>query len=169
MKPRKNYIATRIVDGKFVALSNKGKLYAWDMITGKQLVDPTTLGLTKEQKVEKDKNNPYKAYKDYEVYEWKDEEEDEPDTVYRKEWYTKILLKKKTKLDKARKGEMKDMIQSVHEGIPFQVCYMDQIKKKFFEFKLIEIINEKEIKEHCSFVHTVYPEGFQYLYFSENL
>jgi hypothetical protein len=35
MKPRDNYLATRVKDGKLVALSNKGKLYAWDTITGK--------------------------------------------------------------------------------------------------------------------------------------
>jgi hypothetical protein len=36
MKPREHYLATRVKDGKLIALSDKGNLYAWDMITGKQ-------------------------------------------------------------------------------------------------------------------------------------
>jgi hypothetical protein len=39
MKNRKEFLATKVVDGKFIALSNKGKLYTWDFITGKLLAD----------------------------------------------------------------------------------------------------------------------------------
>ena len=39
MKKRQDYIASRVIDGKFIALSNKGKLYSWDLITGKLLLD----------------------------------------------------------------------------------------------------------------------------------
>jgi len=39
MKKRQDFIATRVIDGKFLALSNKGKLYSWDLITGKLLLD----------------------------------------------------------------------------------------------------------------------------------
>lgn len=44
-------------------------------------------------------NNGAKIYnelKDYEIYTWK--EEDVKDQVYFKEWYTRILLKKKTEV-----------------------------------------------------------------------
>ena len=82
MKDRNTFIATRVIDGKFVALSNKGKIYSWDMITGKLLID-------------QNKIPSYKLYKDYELYTWTDEDEDKTDTVYKKEWYNKILLRKK--------------------------------------------------------------------------
>ena len=39
MKKRQDYIASRVIDGKFIALSNKGKVYSWDLITGKLLLD----------------------------------------------------------------------------------------------------------------------------------
>jgi ABC-type uncharacterized transport system ATPase subunit len=61
-------------------LNKKGKLTCWDMVTGKPLP-----------------NNGAKLYtelKDYEIYTWK--EEDIKDQVYFKEWYSRILLKKKT-------------------------------------------------------------------------
>jgi hypothetical protein len=37
MKDRSTFLATRVIDGKFIALSNKGKLSSWDMINGKPL------------------------------------------------------------------------------------------------------------------------------------
>ena len=39
MKKRQDYISTKVIDGKFIALSNKGKLYSWDLITGKPIFD----------------------------------------------------------------------------------------------------------------------------------
>jgi hypothetical protein len=82
MKERSNYIATRMVNGRFVALSNKGKLYNWDTVTGKLNIDVVAPN--------------YKQYKDFETYAWNDEDEDVVDTVYSKEWYPRVLLKKKT-------------------------------------------------------------------------
>jgi hypothetical protein len=41
MKDRETFLASRkFDDGRFVALSNKGKLYQWDFITGKPLQSP---------------------------------------------------------------------------------------------------------------------------------
>ena len=54
MKKREHYIATKVIDGKLIGLSDKGKLYTWDMITGKVFLD--------------NKANSYKEYKGYEVY-----------------------------------------------------------------------------------------------------
>jgi hypothetical protein len=84
MKKRENYIVTKVIKGKFVALSNKGKLYAWDLITGKLVLG--------------NKANVYKQYKDYDIYCWMDVDEDCEDLVYSKEWFSKILLIKKTPL-----------------------------------------------------------------------
>lgn len=63
MKERNSYIATRVIGGRFIALTNKGKLYSWDMITGKLLVDD----------IRQDKGQ-FKIYKDYELYTWEDED-----------------------------------------------------------------------------------------------
>jgi len=37
MRPRTYFLATKAIDGFFYALSIKGKLYGWDMITGKMI------------------------------------------------------------------------------------------------------------------------------------
>lgn len=48
--------------------------------------------------------------------------------------------------------------------------YITIMAKKFHNFKMIEIINEFEIKEHFTFVHAFYGLGnYQRLYLSENL
>lgn len=51
-------MATRVVNGRFVALSNKGKLYNWDIVTGKFNIDTVAPS--------------YKQYKDFETYAWVD-------------------------------------------------------------------------------------------------
>lgn len=37
--------------------------------------------------------------------------------------------------------------------------YISIEQKKFHEFKLIEIMNENEVKEHFSFIHPFYGKG----------
>lgn len=104
--------------------------------------------------VDQKKAPSYKEYRDFDVYTWTDEDEEKSDTVYRKEWYSKILLKKKTPI--------KDFDVSTYHGhggieeqIPKQVSFNHRIEKEFYEFKIIEIDSDKSVKEHCSFVHCV--------------
>lgn len=52
MKERNSYLATKVIDGRFIALSNKGKLYSWDLITGKLIVNEKTA-------------SSYKQFRDY--------------------------------------------------------------------------------------------------------
>jgi len=42
------------------------------------------------------------------------------------------------------------------------------MKKKFYKFKLIEIMDEKTVFEHCTFIFPFYNGKMQRLYFSEN-
>jgi len=37
-----------------------------------------------------------------------------------------------------------------------QIAFVKKHPKDFFEFKVIEIISERTIKEHCTFIHPVY-------------
>lgn len=96
----------------------------------------------------------YKQYKDFELYSWTDEDAGKTDTVYKKEWYTKILLKKKTPISNFDEknyhghGGSEDHIEN-------QVTYNHSIKKEFYEFRLIEIDSESSVKEHFSFVHCI--------------
>jgi hypothetical protein len=38
-------------------------------------------------------------------------------------------------------------------------AYLKIVQKTFHEFKMVEIVNEKEILEHFRFVHPVYQDG----------
>ena len=127
MKERNTYLASRVVDGRFIALSNKGKLYSWDLITGKLIVDS-------------DKAPSFKQYKDYEVYTWTDEDEEKTDTVYKKEWYTKILLKSKNPIANFDKSTYHGH-GGLDEQVPNQISYNHRIEKQFYWFKVIEIIS----------------------------
>jgi hypothetical protein len=40
--------------------------------------------------------------------------------------------------------------------------------KEFYQFKLIEIINENKIEEHCTFIHPYYRGNIQFIYFSQD-
>jgi len=82
MKPRFVFLATKIIDGKFYALTFKGVLFGWDMITGKMI--KTTAPI-------------YKDLSSYEIYQW--DKAKVVDLVYKKDWYNKILLKKKTPVE----------------------------------------------------------------------
>jgi hypothetical protein len=82
--------------------------------------------------------------------------EDVKDQVYLKEWYSKILLKKKTP---ASNFDSKSLESNAEENadatLPNQKTYDQSIVKSYFEFKLIEITSEFEIKEHMSFIHPI--------------
>lgn len=169
MKNRNTFLATRVVDGRFIGLGNKGKLYSWDLITGKLLPSKEAPRITcpGKQIVEP---NAYdlKKYKDYELYTWVDEDEGISDSTYKKEWYKKILLKKK---DFIQDFDYKNFHGhgGIDEEIENQVSYNQRIEKKFFEFKVIEIVSDCEIVEHLTFIHPIYPDTVQFLYFSDDL
>lgn len=124
MKERSSFIASRVIEGKFVALSNKGKLYAWDMITGKLL--------------DNNRASTYKHLKDFELYTWVDEDADKRDTVYAKEWYTKVLLRKKTPMVNFDTSSFQGH-GGTDEHIECQVSYNHSIEKQFYEFRVVEI------------------------------
>jgi hypothetical protein len=87
MKDRKNYLATKVMNGRFIALSKKGKIYIWDQITGL---------LMREEMIELPK---YKEFTNFELYTWTDPDLGITDTVYKKEWYSKILIRSKDPLE----------------------------------------------------------------------
>ena len=48
--------------------------------------------------------------------------------------------------------------------------YMKIVVKKFHKFKMLEIINEREVKVHFEFIHPIYEtDNYHRIYFSENL
>lgn len=48
--------------------------------------------------------------------------------------------------------------------------HVRNMQKKFHNFKMIEIINEREVKEHFTFIHPFYGKGkYQRIYLSDNM
>jgi hypothetical protein len=107
----------------------------------------------------------YKELADYEVYQW--DKEKKVDLVYQKEWYNKILLRKKSPIpnfdDKAYYSHLRD------HSIKGQISYLDMQAKQFYDFKVIEIVSSKEVKIHFNFVHPFYNNIQQFIYFSNDL
>lgn len=99
-------------------------------------------------------------YSDYELYKWS-----EADHVYRENWYTKLLIRKKHPI----KENLDQHYFGKHEQphLKNQIPFISSIEKEFYEFKLIEITSETSIKEHCTFVHPFYKGQEQFLYFSD--
>lgn len=50
-----------------------------------------------------------------------------------------------------------------------QVSYIKKTSKTFHEYKLIEIISEREVKEHLSFIFPYYNGTVQHMFFSSDL
>jgi hypothetical protein len=54
-------------------------------------------------------------------------------------------------------------------NIKSQVSFIKKSEKSFYEFRLIEIINEREVKEHLSFIHPFYEDKTcQNIFFSQD-
>jgi len=54
------------------------------------------------------------------------------------------------------------------------VSYVKKVEKRFYEYKLIEIINEREVKEHFNFIYPYYIQpnpvnNKQHIFFSADL
>lgn len=147
MKQKTEYLATKVIDGLIITLSLKGKLYTWDLLSGKPL----------QNKAVSDK-----SFRDYEVYRWGDEDE-----VYLKEWYGKVLLKKKLPIENYNEAEFFGFHLENH--IKGQVSYVKKLPKQFYEFRLIEIMSDKQVKDHLKFIHPVYNGNKQFIYISSDL
>lgn len=52
--------------------------------------------------------------------------------------------------------------------IKSQISFIKKSEKAFYEYKVIEIINEREVKEHLSFVHPFYEGKVQNIFFSQD-
>ena len=83
MEKRSAYLATKVIADKFVALSNKNVLTTWSILNGKVRME-WTLAL----------NKTGQDYSQYEVYG-----HNADSSIYRREWYNKILLKSKRPID----------------------------------------------------------------------
>lgn len=92
MQKRSNYLVTKVIKDKFIALNNKNRLITWSILTGKLIYT--------QNKLPQD-------YSNYEVYKFK-----ETDSVYSKNWYNKILIKSKTPVKDVDENKFFDPAQT---------------------------------------------------------
>ena len=68
-----------------------------------------------------------------------------------------MLLKSKKPVENYDETKFfdKEMTKSYMKS---QVSFIKRTEKNFYEFRLIEIVNEREVKEHMSFIHPFYED-----------
>jgi hypothetical protein len=154
MSNREEYLATRVIDDRFVALNKKSQLASWDVVTGKLV-----------QKERSIVDATGQDYSNYEIYTYS-----ESHTAYHQEWSQRVLLKCKTPVSESIDENHFYDPSMTKSNMKSQVSYIKRTKKTFFEFRLVEIISDREVKEHFSFVFPYYGGGtnIQHIFFSED-
>lgn len=79
MEKRSNYLATRVIDDKFVVLDKKNSLRTWGVLTGKIRME-WNLKL----------NKTGQDYSNFDIFKG------DENIIYKREWYNKILIKSRT-------------------------------------------------------------------------
>ena len=147
MEKRPYYIATKVINDKFIALGKDNVLTTWDVLTGK---------IKKMCRLQESNQD----YSNYELFQF-----DDKATVYKREWYDKILIRSKTPIANYDENQF-FAPEQYNPYIKRQTTFIKSIKKEFYEYKLIEVVNEHEVKEHFSFIHPFYDkmQMMHYLY-----
>jgi hypothetical protein len=128
MEKRTNYLAARVIDDKFITLNKKNQLTTWGTLTGKVRMEWNLSA-----------NSTGQDYSDFEVYAV-----NEDNSTYKRDWYNKILIKSKTSIYEYDENTFFDpSMTKAH--IKSQISYVKKAEKNFYEWKLIEIINEREV------------------------
>jgi hypothetical protein len=147
MSKRESYLATKVIKDRFIALDVNNYIFTWSIVTGKLL------------SVNKLMNQDYSNYRVF--CSSGDLRENCP---YTREWYSKILIMKNWAED-----DFDETNFYLEEGMmpkARNLLMFAQIQnKEFREFRVIEIVSETEVKEHLTFIHPVYHNEKQRLYF----
>ena len=152
MEKRSNYLAARVIDDKFVTLDKKNHLRTWGVLTGKIRMEWNLSA-----------NKTGQDYSEYEIYKC-----NEDNFTYCREWYNKILIRSKEPINDYDENNFFN--PELTKGfIKSQISYVKKAEKNFYEWKLIEIINEREVKEHFSYIHPFYEDrAVQNIFFSQD-
>ena len=90
-------------------------------------------------------------YSQYDIYTF-----DEQHYAYHQDWAKRVLLKCKTPYPEAVDEATFYDPQMIKSNMKHQVNYIKSLHKVFYEFKLVEIMSDREVKEHLSFVFPHY-------------
>lgn len=150
MLGRDQYLATKRIKDKFIALDKRNILTTWNAMTGKleQVHELKDIDLSS-----------------YDLYEY-----ESFDLTYKMDWYQpRALLLQRTPLENMTDDQYFDP-EMLRTSLENNKPYIKIMPKKYHNFKLIEIVNEIEIKEHFTFIHPFYGVGsYQRIYLSDNL
>lgn len=155
MGERDDYLVTRVIDDKFIALDRRNNLTTWSTLTGKVLFE------TNIQEAEHADTD----FSGFDIFTYKKQEQ----VVFNREWFSKVLL-----MSKKPVAEEIDEMKFFHPddiktSIKNQQSFTSYNQKEFREFRLVEIQDETEVREIASFIYPYWKSGGKfYMYFSEN-
>ncbi len=127
MGERENYLSTRVIDDKFIALDNKNHLTTWSTLSGKVRYE-WDLSLNEENNLD---------FSKFKIFQF-----DSKHQVFQREWFTKTLLISKDPIDKSKIDEELFFHQDeLKSNLKKQVTFVKRRDKEYHEFKLIEIVS----------------------------
>jgi hypothetical protein len=133
MLNRSEYIISKKINDKFIVVDRKNNIQTWSIITGKLLTQYKLEGYD---------------FTTYDIFA-----SDPSDNSYKRGWYNSIsLLINKTPIEDFGDDQFYDA-NMLKTSLENNTSFIKQQKKKFHKFKVVEIINEREIKEHFTFTH----------------
>ena len=157
MRPRKEYLGFRKYQDKIMALDKRGNITTWSVLTGK--VDNKSKMTVSMIESKQD------AYANYEIYR-----NGPADITYRSEWYQRHILLVDKKNPVTDVDQVRFFDGRINSELGADTSYVSTLEKKFYRFRVIEIMDTQEVKEHFSFVHPYYGDDkYQRLFFSEDL
>lgn len=146
MSDREEYLATKVINDRFLALDKSNYLTSWDIVTGKlsQGIKPCNISEGKEKQ----------DYSSFEIYSYSSKNH-----AYRQDWANRVLLRSKEPVNDD-KIDWKQYFDAsmVKANTKKQKSFIESLSKQFYEFKYVEIMDEKNVKEHFSFI---YPNFFR--------
>ncbi len=153
MGERENYLSTRVIDDKFIALDNKNHLTTWSTLSGKVRYE-WDLSLNEGNNLD---------FSKFKIFQF-----DSKHQVFQREWFTKTLLISKDPIDKSKIDEKlffhPDELKS---NMMNQATFVKRRDKEYHEFKLIEIVSQDKVREVASFIYPYWKGQQQYLYFND--
>ena len=95
MSNREEYLATKVISDRFIALDKKNQLTTWDIVTGKlDTWDKPGGGKSDMPKEWNIKKNNNQDYSNFSIYTFAEDH-----VAYHQDWATRVLLKCNTPVD----------------------------------------------------------------------
>jgi hypothetical protein len=141
MSEREDYLATKVIDDRFLALDKRNFLTSWDIVTGKLSQDSAPWNILADKQ----------DYSNFEIYAYSGKNH-----AYHQDWAQRVLLRSKEPVKEKVDWTKYFDASMVKSNSKKQKSFIESLSKEFYEFKYIEIQSEKKVLEHFSFIYPSY-------------